>query len=332
MAYPEKPTGDNIISETTVFASNNANKQVMTSSEILNGYNNDGETVLPLTSCPDANKFNDFWYKVHNTMVWIIQYIEELYNDKFSKTGGTITGNVIMGQNAKISGVATPTQASDAVPKSYVDSALAGAMWVGEIKAMAYPNIPSLPSGVEIVPCDGRAISRTTYAILFSLIGTQFGIGDGSTTFNIPDYRGLFLRGWDGGSNRDPNRAYGSIQENGAPIHNHPISLTSSVENTNHTHTAGTLSHNHALTLGMRFGADSLWAQDPKWDGGDINYGSATAVTSGAQGWTGTTSGVSANHTHTISGNTGNPSNSIYKSITEVRPVNSTCYYLIRIK
>lgn len=38
--------------------------------------------------------------------------------------------------------------------------------------------------------CDGRAISRTTYAALFSAIGTKFGVGDGSTTFNIPDLRG----------------------------------------------------------------------------------------------------------------------------------------------
>jgi microcystin-dependent protein len=38
--------------------------------------------------------------------------------------------------------------------------------------------------------CAGQAISRTTYAALFSLIGTTFGAGDGSTTFNLPDLRG----------------------------------------------------------------------------------------------------------------------------------------------
>ena len=326
--YPAKPTGNDIIPENTVFASNNASKQTMTASEVLNGYNNDGETVMPLTSCPDANKFNDFWYRVHNTMVWIIQYIEELYNDKFSKTGGSITGNVVMSPDAKISGVITPTQPSDAVPKSYVDSALAGSMWIGEIKAMAYPNIPSLPSGVEIVPCDGRAISRTTYATLFSLIGTQFGIGDGSTTFNIPDYRGLFLRGWDGGSNRDPNRAYGSIQENGIPTHTHAISLNTGIENTNHTHGGGTLSHYHQY-VDSQGGSLNVYAQG----GGGLGlFYPATKATYGAEGWTGATSGVSTNHTHTVSGDTGNPSSNIYQSITEVRPVNSTCYYLIRIK
>lgn len=38
--------------------------------------------------------------------------------------------------------------------------------------------------------CDGRAVSRTTYAALFGVIGTTFGVGDGSTTFNLPDLKG----------------------------------------------------------------------------------------------------------------------------------------------
>ena len=42
--------------------------------------------------------------------------------------------------------------------------------------------------------CNGSAVSRTTYAELFSAIGTSFGAGNGSTTFNLPDFRGTFLR------------------------------------------------------------------------------------------------------------------------------------------
>ena len=45
----------------------------------------------------------------------------------------------------------------------------------------------SAPAGFII--CDGSAISRTTYAALFTVIGTTWGVGDGSTTFNIPDFR-----------------------------------------------------------------------------------------------------------------------------------------------
>lgn len=43
--------------------------------------------------------------------------------------------------------------------------------------------------------CQGQALSRTTYKDLFDVIGTSFGSGDGSTTFNLPDLRGEFLRG-----------------------------------------------------------------------------------------------------------------------------------------
>lgn len=51
--------------------------------------------------------------------------------------------------------------------------------------------------------CNGQAVSRTTYANLFAAIGTSFGQGDGSTTFNVPDYRGCFLRGLGGNSASD---------------------------------------------------------------------------------------------------------------------------------
>ena len=54
---------------------------------------------------------------------------------------------------------------------------------------------------------NGQAISRTTYADLFAVIGTRYGAGDGSTTFNLPDPRGRFLRVWDHGAGVDPDRA-----------------------------------------------------------------------------------------------------------------------------
>ena len=43
--------------------------------------------------------------------------------------------------------------------------------------------------------CDGSAISRTTYADLYAVIGTTYGVGDNSTTFNLPDFRGVFPKG-----------------------------------------------------------------------------------------------------------------------------------------
>lgn len=51
----------------------------------------------------------------------------------------------------------------------------------------------SAPSGWLL--CNGAAVSRTTYAELFAAIGTTYGSGDGSTTFNVPNAQGVFLRG-----------------------------------------------------------------------------------------------------------------------------------------
>ena len=48
--------------------------------------------------------------------------------------------------------------------------------------------------------CNGQQVSRTTYSALFAIIGTRFGGGNGSTTFNVPDYRGKFIRGLGGDS------------------------------------------------------------------------------------------------------------------------------------
>jgi len=69
---------------------------------------------------------------------------------------------------------------------------------------------------------NGAAISRAAYAALFAAIGTTYGVGDGSTTFNLPDLRGEFARGWDDGRGIDTSRALGSAQAQGYQSHNHP--------------------------------------------------------------------------------------------------------------
>lgn len=71
------------------------------------------------------------------------------------------------------------------------------------------------------VKCNGAAISRTTYADLFAAIGTTFGGGDGSTTFNVPDLRGEFIRGWDDGRGVDSGRGFGSFQNHQYEDHYH---------------------------------------------------------------------------------------------------------------
>ena len=61
--------------------------------------------------------------------------------------------------------------------------------FIGQIIEFPSNLIPS-----NTLLCDGSEISRDTYSELFNVIGTIYGEGDGSTTFNIPDYRGAFLR------------------------------------------------------------------------------------------------------------------------------------------
>lgn len=72
---------------------------------------------------------------------------------------------------------------------------------IGEILTSASSVAPS-----NFLACDGSAVSRTAYASLFASIGITHGSGDGSTTFNLPDYRGRFLRGTSGASTLDPDK------------------------------------------------------------------------------------------------------------------------------
>lgn len=71
--------------------------------------------------------------------------------------------------------------------------------------------------------CAGQAVSRTTYAALFAAIGTTFGAGDGSTTFNLPNLRGEFVRGWDHNRGVDSGRAFGSWQADMFKAHYHVL-------------------------------------------------------------------------------------------------------------
>ncbi|WP_346984382.1 phage tail protein [Chryseobacterium sp. POE27] len=75
---------------------------------------------------------------------------------------------------------------------------------------VSYTAASTVPAGY--LECNGTAISRTTYATLFAAIGTTYGAGDGSTTFNLPDLRGEFVRGWDHGRGVDVSRSLGSSQ------------------------------------------------------------------------------------------------------------------------
>ena len=89
---------------------------------------------------------------------------------------------------------------------------------------VAYYCAESPPDGWLVA--NGAEINRTDYSDLFTVIGTTFGEGDGTTTFNIPDLRGVFLRGIDNGRGFDIDRAFGSYQGDDNKSHSHSIPST----------------------------------------------------------------------------------------------------------
>lgn len=101
----------------------------------------------------------------------------------------------------------SPTNFATAV-KSAIDALLQVVAPTGLLMAFAASTAPT-----GWLEANGAAVSRTTYAALFAVIGTTYGTGDGSTTFNLPDARGRVFRGWDHGAGRDPGRAFGSAQD-----------------------------------------------------------------------------------------------------------------------
>ena len=137
--------------------------------------------------------------------------------------------------------------------KNYVDSAIAGSVKNPDLTAYMTAeevknHIDGLFTGsvaafaMELPPegwleCNGQAISRETYSRLFSKIGTTFGQGDGTLTFNVPDLRGEFIRGWDHNRGVDAQRQIGSFQGDQAQSHVHSVAphshqLTDVVQNT----------------------------------------------------------------------------------------------------
>ena len=212
---------------------------------------------------------------------------------------------------------------------------------VGVIQAMDYfGDAPDVPAGVitmfgaAAAPagwllCDGTAVSRTTYAALFAVIGTTFGVGDGSTTFNVPDLRGRFPLGkaaagtgstlggtggtlehthtgpshthsWSGSTGADATSA-GSHLHSG-PLHDHSIT---------HTHT---FSDSFTTGLGssnviIQAGTGNTVSETDHTHGGTVSgtTGASSAASTGTAGSGNTSSdgSHSHSHSHSVTGSTG---------------------------
>jgi microcystin-dependent protein len=118
------------------------------------------------------------------------------------------------------------TQTGTAADRAVTPASLASAA------ALFVPPGAVLPFAMNVVPsgwlaANGAAVSRTTYASLFAAIGTLYGVGNGSTTFALPDLRGYFVRG--SGTNADGTAAgtFGAKQADAFQGHRHEAEQTS---------------------------------------------------------------------------------------------------------
>ena len=177
----------------------------------------------------------------------------------------------------------------------------------------------SAPSGWLL--CNGAAVSRTTYAALYAIIGTTYGSGNGSSTFNLPDMQGRFLlgvnsdhaRGTKGGEEShiltvDEMPSHTHTQN----AHNHSASGSSASAGA-HTHTLTVNSggnHNHSASSGSAGSHRHtwLWGTNGPANGDNIMAGwggvnSSNAYTDGLQ------IALAGAHTHSITVNSGGSHN-----------------------
>ena len=191
---------------------------------------------------------------------------------------------------------AAPTTTLQAATKGYVDG-LTGAP-AGIISAFAGSSAPT-----GWLACNGAPISRTTYATLFAAIGTTWGPGDGVNTFNLPDLRGMFLRGTGtngtGSSSGTVGPAVGTYNADTYLNHNHTAS--SSVSDPGHAH---------------GYTAPTSGAVAVSGGGLPINNTGTTGATTGGAG-----TGISVS-TSVATSTTGG---------TETRPRNYGILYIIKI-
>lgn len=151
----------------------------------------------------------------------------------------------------------------------------------------------------EFLLCDGSAVSRTTYSALFQAIGTTWGSGDGTTTFNVPDFRG---RGRFGRDNMGGSSA-GRITTAGTGVDGNTLATTGGAQTVTLT-TANMEAHSHPVTAAT--------ATITVNNGVNVLHSSSltTAATGSDIATFNANTGNIANVTATISGTTGNTGSS----------------------
>lgn len=247
------------------------------------------------------------------------------------------TGNLSV--TGKVSATGTATGPNDLPNKSFVDSAISvvstaasnaqnaannaqtTADQAAPVASLVYMAVNVVPAGW--LKANGAQVSRTTYAALFAVIGTSYGAGNGTTTFNLPDYRGYFLRAFDDGRGIDTGRVFSSTQSSQNLSHNH--GGATGIESANHIHYGTTYganaNHTHSVPIvsGISGGVTGIDNSVYKANRTLQNWVATAGISSNHQHEF-DTGGVSANHAHGIPSAGG----------TEARPVNIAVTVLIK--
>lgn len=219
--------------------------------------------------------------------------------------------------------------------QAQIDGAVASiAAILANVGALCPPGA-IMDFGMATVPagwlnCDGQAISRTTYAALFTAVGTTWGAGDGSTTFNVPPAGARFRRHRD---NAALASTVGTLQSPANLAHTHAVVGVTGNENQAHNHgfggTTGTdyPDHTHATTIPVNSG--------PVTGGGAFSlFANAAASNTGGAStrhqhdFSGTTGSENQNHNHNISFTSGGGS---ADNANETRPYSMTVLTCIKI-
>ena len=161
----------------------------------------------------------------------------------------------------------------------------------GIIKINASSTVPG-----GYLPCDGRAVSRTTYANLFKVIGTTYGAGDGSTTFNVPNLNGRVVVGKSSSTFTALGQTGGEINSTlstaNLPAHTHTVTSKGTVSSS-FTGSAATTNSSgaHTHTLSAYYQNDKSYLLAKK----DNHYGFR-----GTEGYVSKTTSSNGAHTHTV--------------------------------
>lgn len=138
---------------------------------------------------------------------------------------------------------------------------------VGEIVTLPFNNLKNK----KVLICDGRAVSKNKYPDLYEFLGDYYG--EDETTFNLPDYRGLFQRGLDLGKGIDPNRVDASLQGHAMQDHSHECLYTVAYRYWNDGGDWGSVSSNN---LDFTYANDIIGSPTGHWPEQPVNISSET--------------------------------------------------------